>query len=102
MTFSAEGGLSFLPFIREWRKNKIQTLAPFAPSRFKNTCKSTARCAQDSKHAKKDTKTNGQQAEGVICLQGITFFMIIRPDQEKTKYKPWRPSRLSGSRWKNL
>jgi hypothetical protein len=83
-------------------KNKIQTLASFAPSRFKNICNSTARCAQDTKHAKKDTKTNGQQAEGVICLQGITFFMIIRPDQEKTKYKPWRPSRLSGSRWKNL
>ena len=36
-------------------------------------------------------KTNGQQqAEELICPQGIAFFMIIRPDQEKNK-NPWRP-----------
>jgi hypothetical protein len=64
-----------------------------APLRFKNTCNSTARCAQDAKHAKKDTKTN-------ICLQGIAFFLIIRPDQEKTKIQPWRPWRLVCSKLK--
>ncbi len=30
-------------------------------------------------------KTNGEQAEGVICPQGMLFFLIIRPDQEKYK-----------------
>jgi phage portal protein BeeE len=30
----------------------------------------------------------------VICLHGIAFFLIIRPDQEKTKIQPWRPWRL--------
>jgi hypothetical protein len=34
-------------------KTKIQTLASLAPWRFKNICNSTARCAQDAKHAKK-------------------------------------------------
>jgi hypothetical protein len=53
--------------------------------RFKNTL--TARYAQDAKHARKN-----------IITQGIAFFMIIRPDQEKTKIQPWRPLRLSGSR----
>jgi hypothetical protein len=40
-------------------KNKNTTFASFAPSRFKSIYNSTARCAQDAKHAKKDIVTAG-------------------------------------------
>jgi len=28
-------------------------------------------------------KTNGKQPKQIACTQGIVFFLIIRPDQEK-------------------
>ena len=94
-------GIAFFLIIRpDQGKSTKRPLALLATLRFnqKKQQTSTARCAQDTKHAKKDIMTagwrrsqltctqSGKQPEPVICSQGLTFlwsFVLIKENQQK-------------------